>query len=152
MGTKKRTNHWCNVFFVVCLVIIVLSNVYMTGFASHVLCLYSCSVLCDYLFSVIDQRSCGKQCCNLVWFTCERVWARDYTSCNLTMRVTYFVLEQGQHSYSCSLVPRPTSSFDCLQCVKQIMASYPGPGYNSPIPTIAPPSNTCQCRNTGVVF
>ena len=54
MGTKKRTNHWCNVFFVVCLVIIVLSNVYMTGFASHVLCLYSCSVLCDYLFSVID--------------------------------------------------------------------------------------------------
>ena len=55
------------------------------------------------------------------------------------MRVTYFVLEQGQHSYSCSLVPRPTSSFDCLQCVKQIMASYPGPGYNSPIPTIAFP-------------
>ena len=49
------------------------------------------------------------------------------------MRVkTYFILEQGQHSYSCSLVPRSTSSFDCLQCVKQIMASYPGPGYNSP--------------------
>ena len=61
------------------------------------------------------------------------------TSCNLTMRVTYFVLEQGQHSYSCSLVPRPTSSFDCLQCVKQIMASYPGPGYNSPISNTLPP-------------
>ena len=61
------------------------------------------------------------------------------TSCNLTMRVTYFVLEQGQHSYSCSLVPRPTSSFDCLQCVKQNMASYPGPGYNSPIPNTLPP-------------
>ena len=26
----------------------------MTGFTSHVVCLYSCTVLCDYLFSVID--------------------------------------------------------------------------------------------------
>ena len=35
-------------------------------------------------------------------------------SCYPTMRVTYTVLKQGQHSYSCSLVPRPTSRFDCL--------------------------------------
>ena len=27
---------------------------YMTGFMSPVLCLYSCTVFCDYLFSVID--------------------------------------------------------------------------------------------------
>ena len=98
------------------------------------MCFAFTPVLCFVItaFSVIDYHSCGKQCCNLVWFTCERV--------NLTMRVTYFVLEQGQHSYSCSLVPRPTSSFDCLQCVKQIMASYPGSGCNSSIPTIAFPS------------
>ena len=49
------------------------------------------------------------------------------------MRVkTYFILKPGQHFYCCSLVHRPTSSFDCLQCVKQGMASYPGPGYNNP--------------------
>ena len=84
-----------------------------------------------------------------IWFTCERVLAQGYISCNLTMRVTYFVLEQGKHSYSRSLVPRPTSGFDCLQCVKQIMASYPGRGYNSTIPNLCnPPTNTCQCRNT----
>ena len=27
---------------------------------SHVLCLYSCTVLCDYLLSVIEWRLCGK--------------------------------------------------------------------------------------------
>ena len=68
------------------------------------------------------------------------------------MRVTYFILEQGEHSYSCSLVPRPTCSFDCLQCVKQIMTSYPGPGYNSPIPNHCPPQNICLCRNSGVLI
>ena len=51
-GNEKCTNHWCNVFFIVCLVIryscIVLSNGYRTGFMSPVLCLYSCSVLSDY--------------------------------------------------------------------------------------------------------
>ena len=29
---------------------ILLSNGYRTGFMSHVLCLYSCTVLCDYCF------------------------------------------------------------------------------------------------------
>ena len=29
------------------------SSSYMTGFMSHVLCNYSCTVLCDYVFSVI---------------------------------------------------------------------------------------------------
>ena len=53
--------------------------------------------------------------------------------------LTYFILEQGQHSYSCSFISRPTSSFNCLQCVKQIMDSYTGPGYNSPIPNTLPP-------------
>ena len=61
-GNKKRTNHWCNVFFIVCLVIsliprlslsgeslgtrllshyscILLSNGYVTGFMSHALSL-----------------------------------------------------------------------------------------------------------------
>ena len=53
---------------------------------------------------------------------------------------TYFILEQGQHSYSCSLVPRPTSSFDCLQSAKQIMASYTqAVGTIASFPTIAPP-------------
>ena len=32
---------------------ILLSSNYMIGFTSHVLCLYSCTVLCDHLFSVI---------------------------------------------------------------------------------------------------
>ena len=41
------------------------------------------------------------------------------TSCNLTMRVTYFILEQGKHFYSCSLVPRPTFSLiTCSVCSK----------------------------------
>ena len=57
-GNTKRTNHWCNVFFIVGVLshysCILLSNGYRTGFTGHVLCLYSCTVLCDYLFSVID--------------------------------------------------------------------------------------------------
>ena len=55
-GNKRHTNHWCYVFFIVWLVItlvILLSNGYMTGFTSHVLCLYSCTVLCDYCFWVV---------------------------------------------------------------------------------------------------
>ena len=57
---------------------ILVTNGYMTGFMSHTLYCYSCTVLCDYLFRVIDQCSCGKQCCNLVWFICEWFW--DYWS------------------------------------------------------------------------
>ena len=48
-GNEKHTYRWCNVFFIVCLVIL-LSNGYMTGFMSRVLYLYSCAVLCDYCF------------------------------------------------------------------------------------------------------
>ena len=33
---------------------ILLSNGYRTGFISHVLCLHSCAVLCNYVFTVID--------------------------------------------------------------------------------------------------
>ena len=52
------------------------------------------------------------------------------TCCSSTMRVislNLHCLEQGQHSYSHSLIPRPspTSGFDCLQYMKQMMASYP---------------------------
>ena len=91
---------------------ILLSNGYRTGFTSHVLWLYSCTVLCDDCFWVA-----------LMWQTMLQsslvhMW-EGLGMRLVTMRVTYIVL----HSYSCSLVPRPTSSFDC---VKQIMASYPG--------------------------
>ena len=109
------------------------SNGYGTGFMSHVLCLYSCTVVCNYVFSMIDQHSCGKRCYNLV---SSRVRESGHkTSCNLAMRVIHLVLEQSQCSYSCSLVPRPypTSSIDCLQYMKQMMASQV-PGYNSLIP------------------
>ena len=50
-GTKRCTNHWCNVFLIVCLVITLvfyLAMVNRTGFMSPVLCLYSCTVLSDY--------------------------------------------------------------------------------------------------------
>ena len=107
---------------------ILLGNGYRTGFMCYVLCLYSCTVFCDYCFWLA-----------LMWLQSSLVhmWVGQGTRLVAiwpSELYTYFVLEQGQHSYSCSLVPRPTSSFDCLQCVKQIMASYPGPGYNSPVP------------------
>ena len=54
------------------------------------------------------------------------------------MTVTYFILEQGKHFYSCSLIPRCYCSFDCLQYVKQIL---PFPNH-CPSPT----PNTCQCQ------
>ena len=51
----------------------------------------------------------------------------------------HLVLEQDQPSYSCSLIPRPspTSSFDHLQYVNQMMASYPGPILSKHLGTIA---------------
>ena len=85
-------------------------NAPITGamFLHSVLSHYSCiiglalSVVCFVIAA----------CYNLVWFTCETVWARDYWRP---------VLEQGPHSYYCSLVPRFTSSFNCLLCVKLIL-------------------------------
>ena len=47
---KIRTNHWCNVYFIACFVITLvfyLEMVIWLDFMSHVLCLYSCTVLCD---------------------------------------------------------------------------------------------------------
>ena len=57
METGKR-NHWCNIFFIVCLVIyssILLSNHYGTGFMSHA-CFAITPVLCFVItvFSVIE--------------------------------------------------------------------------------------------------
>ena len=51
-GNKKCTNHWCNVFFIMCLVItFVFYLAKVIGLALWVmLCLYSCIVLCDYCF------------------------------------------------------------------------------------------------------
>ena len=112
-------------------------------------------VLCFVItaFSEIKQCSCRKQSSNLVWFTCERVCMgmrlyqlqSDHESNILLFRTRQtFLLLQPR--------PRPTSSFHCLQRVKQIIASYPGRGYNSAIPKLCnpppPPTNTCQCRNT----
>ena len=37
-----------------------------------------------------------------------------------------------------------TSRFDCLQCVKQIMGSYPGPEYNNPIPNPLSSNRACD--------
>ena len=49
-------------------------------------------------------------------------------------------MEQGQYSYSCSLVPiDPLTFFDCLQSVKQICLHTQALGTTAPFPTIAPP-------------
>ena len=85
---------------------------------------------------------------------CERVWAQDH-SYNLTIGLLPFGARPA--FYSCSLVPRPTSSFDHLQYVKQIMGLprpyfTQAPGYSGVIPIHCPPlppTNTCQFRNTG---
>ena len=99
-----------------------LSNGYRTGFMSRALLL--CCALWLLLLSSTHVAS------NVAIQSGSRVRGSGHeTSCYLIMRV----LEQGQHSYPCSLVPRPTSSFDCLQCVKQIMALYQGSGYNNPM-------------------
>ena len=78
--TRKR-NHWCNIFFIVCLVIyssILLSNRYGTGFMSHA-CFAITPVLCFVItvFSVIEYCSCCKQCCNVFFSHLRRGWARD---------------------------------------------------------------------------
>ena len=51
-GNKRRPNDWCNIFFIVCLVITwVFYLAIVMGLALWVmLCLYSCTVLCDYCF------------------------------------------------------------------------------------------------------
>ena len=67
------------------------------------------------------------------------------------------IMEQDQPSYSHSLIPRPspTSSFDHLQYVNQMMALYPGPilpkhlGTITLFPTIAA-SSISQYQNTVV--
>ena len=105
MGTKKMHQSLVLCFFIVCLLLYYL--------ALWVMCFAFTLVLCFVITA----------CCNLVWFTCETVWARDYWPP---------VLEQGQHFYYCSLVPRPTSSFNCLLCVKliiivQAVSSWSGP-------------------------
>ena len=134
-GNKRRTNHWCNIFFIVCLVITLSIQQSLQDWLYESYFAFT-PVLCFVITAFIVLLSSAHVASSVAMQPgshLRRGWARDY-SCNLTMRVTYFILEQGEHFYSCSLVPRPTCSFDCLQCVKQIMASYPGPGYNSPIP------------------
>ena len=129
---QKHTNQGCNIFFIVFLVITLAFYWAMIVWLALwvVLCICSCTVLCGCFWVA------------LMWQAVLQSSLRGSghkTSCNLTMRVTYLVLEWSQHF---SLVPRPTSSFDCLQCVKLIVASYPGPGYNSPIPnTLSPLPN-----------
>ena len=147
---EKHTNHWCNVSFIVWLDITLAFYVAMViWLALWVMCfplLLYCAL--SFFWVVLMWQA-------MLQSSLVHMWegSGHKTSCNLTTRVTYFILQQGLHSYSCSLVPRPTSSFDCLQCVKQIMASYPGPGYNSPIHCPPPPpDNTYQCRNTGVLM
>ena len=54
---------------------ILLSNGYMTGFMSRGLSFLKAVITKHSLCFVITAHACGKQCCNLVWFTCERVWA-----------------------------------------------------------------------------
>ena len=85
---------------------IVLTNGYRTGFMSHVLCLFSCTVLCDYSFLVVLMWQAMLQS-SLVYMW-EGLGTR-LVAIWLWELYTYFILEQGQHSYSCSLVPRPTS-------------------------------------------
>ena len=101
------------------------SNCCLAIFRIYIPRVHSCTVLCDYLFSVIDWCSCDKWCCNLVWFICEvldtRLVKSDYES-NFTWSWTRPVF------LFLSFVPRPspTSSFDSLQSL--IPQS---PGYNS---------------------
>ena len=127
-ANKRRTNHLCNILFVVCLVI---TQAIIMWLALWVVLLYYTSWL-PLLVVLLSQTVLQ---CNLV-----HIWegAGYETSCNLNMTVTYFILEQGKHFYSCSLVPRCTSSFDCLQHVKQIL---PFPNH-----CLSPTPNTCQCQ------
>ena len=99
-----------------------LSNGCMTGFMSHgVLCLYSCTVLCDYLFNVLDYSA--HVASNLaIQSGSHHVRGSGYeTSCNPTMKV----FSLGTKS-AFLLVPKPSPT-SSLQYVKQMMASCPGP-------------------------
>ena len=113
-------------------------------FICSVLSHYSSISLCDWLCEsclpswlplLVVLVSQAVLQCNLV-----HIWegARHEISCNLNMTVTYFIFKQGKHFYSCSLIPRCTSSFDCLQHVNQIL---PFPNH-----CLSPTPNTCQCQ------
>ena len=64
---------------------ILVSSGYMTGFMSHVLCLCSCTVLCDYLF-----RTSACVASNVAIQYDSRMRTSGHkTSCNLTMKVSW---------------------------------------------------------------
>ena len=130
---QKCTNHWCNVFYmdswVVCLVKFYLAMVIWLA----LLCLNSCTVLCDHCFSVIE-------CCSQVWFM--------YENSLVTRLVT--IWPWALSSLLCfwskaSILLLQPRSYTHFQYVKQIMGSYPGPilhkhlGTIAPFPTTAPP-------------
>ena len=122
---KICTNRECSVStdsWVVCFVItLVLDNYRMGLYKSCALPLFSYCV-CIYsviMYSLWLTSTHGKWCCNLMWFTCDRV----KTSYNLTMRKTYLVLEQGLHSYSLITSPSPTSRLPVLGCVSISVSS-----------------------------
>ena len=99
-----------------------LSNRYGTGFTSHVLPLLLYCALWLLL---------------LVWLSIVRMLQAVGT------RPAFLFLQPRSLTHF---------QFDCLQCVKQTVASCPDPGYNSPIPNHCPSPNTFQCRNTGVLI
>ena len=77
----------------------------------------ACTLLCDYLFSVTDYTThvAASDVARYIVSLNVRESGHE-TSCNLTMRVTRLILEQGQCSYSRSLVPRSSPTFSLITC------------------------------------
>ena len=110
----------CNCVFHFFVITILLSNIYMAGFMSCVLCLHSCTVLVitnsvwltsTHVESDVAFR-CEKFQCDwlaLMWKAMLHSRVKGCgckTCCSLTMRIIHLVLEQSQHSYSLGLVFR----------------------------------------------
>ena len=137
----SNTDSW-----VVCFVITLVFYLAMViGWALWVMCFAFTLVLCFvivYSLWLTSAHACGKQHCNLVWFTCERVWLWENFTWSWNKANIPILSQPRSQTF-------PHFQFWSLVVCEANNVFIPSPYFTQAPDTIASFPTICQYRNTG---